>query len=85
MVALSNIHAAFERMRVLAHRALTANQPETTESRPPRVLVIGPENSGKTSACKTWCNYAVRGGRGWCPTLINLDVGDVGLFPLNLL
>lgn len=78
MVALSNIHAAFERMRVLAHRALTANQPETTESRPPRVLVIGPENSGKTSACKTWCNYAVRGGRGWCPTLINLDVGDGG-------
>ncbi|QRW01531.1 mRNA cleavage and polyadenylation factor CLP1 [Ceratobasidium sp. AG-Ba] len=61
MVPLINIHTAFEQMRVLAHRALTANQSETAKTRPPRVLVLGPENSGKTSACKTWCNYAVRG------------------------
>lgn len=78
MVPLINIHTAFEQMRILAHRALTANQPETPKSRPPRVLVLGPENSGKTSACKIWCNYAIR-GRSWCPTLINLDVGDVGI------
>ncbi|KAG8722481.1 Cleavage polyadenylation factor subunit clp1 [Ceratobasidium sp. 394] len=65
-------------MRVQAHRALTTGQPETLKSRPPRVLVLGPENSGKTSACKTWCNYAVRGGRGWCPTLVNLDVAEGG-------
>ncbi|QRV87386.1 mRNA cleavage and polyadenylation factor CLP1 [Ceratobasidium sp. AG-Ba] len=77
MVPLINIHTAFEQMRVLAHRALTANQPETVKTRPPRVLVLGPENSGKTSACKTWCNYAVR-GRGWCPTLVNLDVAEGG-------
>ncbi|KAG9087418.1 Cleavage polyadenylation factor subunit clp1 [Ceratobasidium sp. 370] len=78
MVPLINIHTAFEQMRVQAHRALTAGQSETSKSRPPRVLVLGPENSGKTSACKTWCNYAVRGGRGWCPTLINLDVAEGG-------
>jgi polyribonucleotide 5'-hydroxyl-kinase len=79
MVPLINIHTAFEQMRVRAHRALTANQLESPKARPPRVLVIGPENSGKTSACKTWCNYAVRGGRGWCPTLVNLDVADVSI------
>ncbi|KAL5636849.1 hypothetical protein ACGC1H_000725 [Rhizoctonia solani] len=77
MVPLINIHTAFEQMRIRAHRALTANQPETAKSRPPRVLVLGPENSGKTSACKIWCNYAVR-GRSWCPTLVNLDVNDGG-------
>ncbi|EUC57845.1 mRNA cleavage and polyadenylation factor CLP1 [Rhizoctonia solani AG-3 Rhs1AP] len=77
MVPLINIHTAFEQMRIRAHRALTANQPETAQSRPPRVLVLGPENSGKTSACKIWCNYAVR-GRSWCPTLVNLDVNDGG-------
>ncbi|KAF8742832.1 hypothetical protein RHS02_02904, partial [Rhizoctonia solani] len=77
MVPLINIHTAFEQMRILAYRALTANQPETAKSRPPRVLVLGPENSGKTSACKIWCNYAIR-GRSWCPTLVNLDVSDGG-------
>ncbi|CAE6397656.1 unnamed protein product, partial [Rhizoctonia solani] len=77
MVPLINIHTAFEQMRILAHRTLTANQLETAKSRPPRVLVLGPENSGKTSACKIWCNYAIR-GRSWCPTLINLDVSDGG-------
>ncbi|ELU45741.1 coiled-coil domain-containing protein MTMR15 [Rhizoctonia solani AG-1 IA] len=74
-------------MRILAYRALTANQPETAKSRPPRVLVLGPENSGKTSACKIWCNYAIR-GRSWCPTLVNLDVswtipGTVSACPLS--
>ncbi|CAE6500685.1 unnamed protein product [Rhizoctonia solani] len=77
MVPLINIHTAFEQMRIRAHRALAANQPETANSRPPRVLVLGPDNSGKTSACKIWCNYAIR-GRGWCPTLVNLDVNDGG-------
>ncbi|CAE6428002.1 unnamed protein product [Rhizoctonia solani] len=77
MVPLINIHTAFEQMRIRAHRALTTNQPETAKLRPPRVLVLGPENSGKTSACKIWCNYAIR-GRNWCPTLINLDVNDGG-------
>ncbi|CAE6523617.1 unnamed protein product [Rhizoctonia solani] len=77
MIPLINIHTALEQMRILAHRALTANQPKTAKSRPPRVLVLGPENSGKTSACKIWCNYAIR-GRSWCPTLINLDVNDGG-------
>ncbi|KAJ1308731.1 hypothetical protein OPQ81_004422 [Rhizoctonia solani] len=77
MVPLINIHTAFEQMRIRAHHALTANQPETAKVRPPRVLVLGPENSGKTSACKIWCNYAIR-GRSWCPTLINLDVNDGG-------
>jgi polyribonucleotide 5'-hydroxyl-kinase len=48
-----------------------------TVSNPPRVLVIGPESSGKTALCKTLANYAVRTLPGWTPILVNLDTRDV--------
>ena len=47
---------------------------------PPRVLVIGPESSGKTTLCKTLTNYAVRTLPGWTPILVNLDTNDVRSF-----
>lgn len=47
-------------------------------SEPPRVLIMGPENSGKTSVCKILTNYAVRAGQGWAPLLVNTDPGEVG-------
>jgi polyribonucleotide 5'-hydroxyl-kinase len=48
-------------------------------SEPPRVLVLGPENSGKTSVCKILVNYAVRTGQGWKPVLVNVDPSEVCL------
>lgn len=48
-------------------------------STPPRVLVIGPESSGKTSLCKMLVNYGVRTLPGWTPILANLDTSDVNL------
>jgi polyribonucleotide 5'-hydroxyl-kinase len=45
---------------------------------PPRVLVIGPESSGKTTLCKMLANYAVRTLPAWTPILVNLDTSDVG-------
>lgn len=43
----------------------------------PRVMVLGPEGSGKTSICKTLLNWTNRGGRGWSPVLVNLDPSEV--------
>ena len=44
---------------------------------PPRVLVVGPEHSGKTTVCKILTNYAVRAGQNWSPFLVNVDPSEV--------
>src|SRR5579863_8864275 len=62
MNAYANVHLALEKMRV---RALSSQRgsplpagPDHHEAdpEPPRVLVLGPENSGKTTVCKTLAN-----------------------------
>lgn len=50
--------------------------PDAT-SEPPRVLILGPENSGKTSLCKMLVNYASRVAQGWSPVVANLDPAEV--------
>ncbi|KAF8919363.1 hypothetical protein CPB85DRAFT_1373536 [Mucidula mucida] len=70
MKAYGNLHIAFEQMRVRALAELR-DAPGRTDYRnqPPRVLVLGPSNSGKTTVCKILVNYAVRSGRlvrAWC-------------------
>ncbi|KAF8590063.1 Clp1-domain-containing protein [Ramaria rubella] len=82
MMSYANLHLAFEQMRVRARR-VQRGSPTTTgsieaNSHPPRILVIGPENSGKTTACKIIANYAVRAGQRWSPILVNLDPGEGG-------
>ena len=77
----------FEQMRVLSlaiadGAPLDGLNPQNVPATPPHILALGPENSGKTTLCKTLINYAVRGepwGRGeWSPILVNVDPGDVG-------
>jgi polyribonucleotide 5'-hydroxyl-kinase len=81
MVTYANLHLAFEQMRVRARRTQrgspTSSGSVEGKNHPPRVLVIGPENSGKTTCCKIIANYAVRAGQGWSPILVNLDPGEV--------
>lgn len=81
MMAYANLHLAFEQMRIRARHAQSGSpaRPSSAETSndPPRVLVIGPENSGKTTYCKIVANYAVRAGQGWSPILVNLDPGEV--------
>lgn len=78
----------FEQMRVISLATATTTgapldglNPQNVPAIPPHILVIGPENSGKTTLCKTLVNYAVRGepwGRDeWSPILVNVDPGDV--------
>jgi len=77
----------FEQMRVLSlaiadGASLDGLNPQNVPATPPHILALGPENSGKTTLCKTLINYAVRGepwGHGeWSPILVNVDPGDVG-------
>lgn len=90
MVSYMNLHLAFEQMRVKALRRVR-NSPslgsgsgskgggggEGVPDGPPRVLVLGPENAGKTTACKILTNYAVRAGQDWKPTYVNVDPSEV--------
>jgi len=83
MYAYANIHIALEKMRVRALRALHGSPPppgaedDNDSAEPPRVLVLGPENSGKTTVCKTLTNYAVRAGQDWSPMYVNVDPSEV--------
>ncbi|KAF7338052.1 mRNA cleavage and polyadenylation factor CLP1 [Mycena venus] len=82
MAAYANLHIAFEQMRVRALRDLRGSPVPDYErdkpTDPPRVLVLGPENSGKTTICKLLINYAVRAGQGWSPLLVNTDPAEGG-------
>ncbi|KAF2739107.1 pre-mRNA cleavage complex II protein-like protein Clp1 [Polyplosphaeria fusca] len=60
MVAYANAHLALEGLR--DRGGLEGG---------PRVLVVGPENAGKTSLCKILTAYAVKVGRQ--PMMVNLD------------
>ena len=62
MVSYANLHFGLENLR---GQALT----EGREG--PRVLIIGPENAGKTSLVKLLTAYATRAGRQ--PLAVNLD------------
>ncbi|KAG5645598.1 Cleavage polyadenylation factor subunit clp1 [Asterophora parasitica] len=77
MAAYANLHIAFEQMRVRALRTLHGSPAHDDDpaanAEPLRVLVVGPENSGKTTVCKILVNYAVRAGQGWSPLLVNVD------------
>lgn len=62
MELYANVHFALEEMREIA---------TNLGSMGPRVLIVGPENSGKTSLVKILTSYAVKDGRE--PVVVNLD------------
>lgn len=83
MYAYANVHIALEKMRIRAQCALDGSpQPpgedEGYDPEPPRVLVLGPENSGKTTVCKILTNYAVRAGQDWVPVYVNVNPSEGG-------
>jgi polyribonucleotide 5'-hydroxyl-kinase len=88
MVAYVNTHAQLEARRDAALRALNAqNMASSADSasaggdgsidrarvRGPRVMLVGPTDSGKSSVGSILLSYAVRLGR--TPTFVELDVG----------
>jgi len=83
MRTYGNLHIALEQMRVRALSEIRGSpvpHQDKTRSEPPRVLVLGPEHSGKTTVCKILTNYAVRGGQGWTPFLVNVDPSEVSMY-----
>jgi polyribonucleotide 5'-hydroxyl-kinase len=64
MMSCANLHFALEALR---DRSAASG---TTEMGP-RVLIVGPENSGKTSLAKIISSYASKAGRQ--PVVVNLD------------
>ncbi|KZS88377.1 Clp1-domain-containing protein [Sistotremastrum niveocremeum HHB9708] len=85
MFAFANLALIFEQMRIQAWLEQQDPKPDLPPSGienlppgPPRVLVLGPENYGKTTACKILTNYAVRTEAGWNPMLVNLDTSEGG-------
>lgn len=81
MTACINLHLALEHMRTraLAHRrdSPTLDEWDDDSFDPPRIMVVGPENAGKTTICKILANYAMRSGQGWCPMFVNVDPSEV--------
>ncbi|KAH9483911.1 Cleavage polyadenylation factor subunit clp1 [Psilocybe cubensis] len=81
MRSYANLHIALEQMRVRALRQIRGSpipSHDIPKYDPPRVLVLGPEHSGKTTVCKILTNYAVRAGQGWSPFLVNVDPSEGG-------
>lgn len=86
MTAYANLHLAFEGMRLRALDAANGvstgggtppHEDDGENSEPPRVLILGPENSGKTTIAKMLVNYATRTGQDWYPMLVNVDPSEV--------
>lgn len=79
MSVYANLHVALEQMRVRASREIRGSPvpPQDKErSEPPRVLILGPDCSGKTTICKILTNYAVRAGQSWSPFFVNVDPSE---------
>ena len=53
------------------------------QERGPRVMVLGPANSGKSTMVKGLLNLAVGSGMGWSPGVVGLDPGTVSARLLN--
>jgi polyribonucleotide 5'-hydroxyl-kinase len=71
-IALVNTHAQLEVLRDEAVLAISTTGAAASEG--PRVLVVGPQESGVTSFVKVLLAYAVKVGRG--PIVVDLDVAE---------
>ena len=67
MAEYANVHFALEGLR----DQTSVSQRNNRSSNGPRVLIVGPENAGKSSLAKMLTGYAIRGARA--PVVVNLD------------
>ena len=73
MLEAMNVHAVLDakRKRAVADPA--------KELQGPRIMVVGPTDSGKSSLCRILCGYASRSATKTKPLFIDLDVGQSAL------
>ncbi|CAN3358793.1 mRNA cleavage and polyadenylation factor Clp1p [Diutina catenulata] len=77
MCGAINLHFYLESLRQQAHDFNTNSSNTPVGRRGPRVLLVGPPSSGKTSLAKVLVSYAVK--MGSTPVLVNVDPRD-GVF-----
>lgn len=71
MISYVNVHGILEGRRA---RAKESQGNDNESSQGPRVIVVGPTDSGKSSLSKMLVSWAAK--RGWKPTFIDLDIGQ---------
>ncbi|XP_020272637.1 protein CLP1 homolog [Asparagus officinalis] len=71
MVSYVNVHAILD---VRRSRAKAAASSDVGNSQGPRVIVVGPTDSGKSSLCRMLLSWASK--QGWKPTFVDLDIGQ---------
>ncbi|CAA7041172.1 unnamed protein product [Microthlaspi erraticum] len=71
MVSYVNVHAILDARRRFA-KASTSTDSEPVQG--PRVIVVGPTDSGKSTLTKMLLSWAAK--QGWKPTFVDLDVGQ---------
>lgn len=74
MTECINTHFALETMRERAEQRHAAANGQTETTTGPRLLIVGPDNAGKTTLAKTLTAYAIRNSRS--PVVINIDPSE---------
>ncbi|CAM8900596.1 unnamed protein product [Rhodiola kirilowii] len=70
MITYVNVHAVLDARR---NRAKAA-PPDSDDSKGPRVFVVGPTDSGKSTLTKMLLSWAAK--QGWKPTYVDLDISQ---------
>ncbi|KAL5582386.1 hypothetical protein UlMin_014828 [Ulmus minor] len=71
MVSYANVHAMLEGRR---SRAKASSSDGSNTSQGPRVIVVGPTDSGKSTLSRMLLSWAAK--QGWKPTFVDLDIGQ---------
>ncbi|KAF7819669.1 protein CLP1-like protein [Senna tora] len=70
MISYVNVHAVLEGRRSRAK----ASSDDSESSQGPRVIVVGPTDSGKSTLSRMLLSWAAK--QGWKPTFVDLDIGQ---------
>ncbi|KAF8013005.1 hypothetical protein BT93_I1000 [Corymbia citriodora subsp. variegata] len=70
MVSYVNVHAILDARRSRAK----ASASDSEASQGPRVIVVGPTDSGKSTLSRMLLSWAAK--QGWKPTFVDLDIGQ---------
>ncbi|OVA00308.1 Pre-mRNA cleavage complex II Clp1 [Macleaya cordata] len=71
MISYLNVHAVLEGRRKRS-KASSTNGPDSSQG--PRVIVVGPTDSGKSTLTRMLLSWAAK--QGWKPTFVDLDIGQ---------
>ncbi|KAK9698376.1 hypothetical protein RND81_08G100100 [Saponaria officinalis] len=71
MISYVNVHAILDARR---SRAKSSTSSDSESSKGPKVVVVGPTDSGKSTLSRMLLSWAAK--QGWKPTFVDLDIGQ---------